>query len=78
MSGSLAVTPMAMLSRLTSGIRGKTLIINLPGNTKGAAENFQFVIPALKHGLDVLLDYKGKVEAHHNKVANNGTTSMKR
>lgn len=48
MSGSLAVTPMAMLSRLTAGIRGKCLIINLPGNTKGAYENFSFVIPALK------------------------------
>ena len=53
---------------LTAGIRGKTLIINLPGNTKGAAENFQFVIPALKHGVDVLLDNKGQVEAHHKKV----------
>ena len=40
MSGSLKVTPMAMLSRLTSGIRGKTLIVNLPGNTKGAVEYF--------------------------------------
>ena len=67
MSGSLAVTPMAMLSRLTAGIRNKTLIINLPGNTKGAVENFQFTIPALKHGIDVLLDNKVKVEAHHNK-----------
>ena len=40
MSGSLNVTPMAMLSRMLSGIRGKTLIVNLPGNTKGAVENF--------------------------------------
>ena len=52
----------------TAGIRGKTLIINLPGNTKGAAENFQFVIPALKHGVDVLLDNKNQVESHHKKV----------
>ena len=53
---------------LTAGIRGKTLIINLPGNPKGAAENFQFAIPALKHGVDVLLDNKGQVETHHKKV----------
>ena len=44
------------------------MIINLPGNTKGAAENFQFVIPALKHGVDVLLDNKNQVESHHKKV----------
>ena len=44
MTGSLKVTPMAMLSRLTSGIRGKSLIVNLPGNTKGAVENFQVCI----------------------------------
>lgn len=67
MSGSLAVTPMAMLSRLTAGIRGQSLIINLPGNTKGAAENFRFALPALKHGIDVLLDNKVKVEQHHQK-----------
>ena len=40
MSGSLNITPMAMLSRLLCGIRGRTLIVNLPGNTKGAVENF--------------------------------------
>ena len=78
MSGSLSVTPMAMLSRLTAGIRAKTLIVNLPGNMKGAAENFKFVIPALKHGLDVLLDNKGQVESHHNKITKNGTNSIKR
>ena len=44
MTGSLKVTPMAMLSRLTCGIRGKSLIVNLPGNTKGAVENFQVSI----------------------------------
>ena len=58
------------------------MIINLPGNTKGAAENFQFVIPALKHGVDVLLDNKKQVESHHKKVHpylfNDNSSSTKR
>jgi molybdopterin biosynthesis enzyme MoaB len=41
MAGSLAVTRQAMLSRMTAGIRGKSLIVNLPGNMKGSSENFE-------------------------------------
>lgn len=52
---SLEITPKAMLSRATSGIRGNTLIINLPGSPKGAVENLQAIIPALKHGIDILI-----------------------
>jgi len=48
---SLKVTPMAMLSRAVSGIRGKTLIINLPGSPKAARENLEVLLPALSHGL---------------------------
>ena len=51
---SLAITPKAMLSRSISGIRGKTLIINLPGSPKGAVENLQFVLPAIPHGIAIL------------------------
>lgn len=51
---SLAITPKAMLSRSVSGIRGKTLIINLPGSPKGAVENLQFVLPAIPHGIAIL------------------------
>ncbi|MCE5221361.1 MAG: MogA/MoaB family molybdenum cofactor biosynthesis protein [Clostridium sp.] len=51
---SLAITPKAMLSRGISGIRGKTLIINLPGSPKGAVENLQFVLPAIPHGIAIL------------------------
>ncbi len=47
-------TPRAMLSRATSGIRGSTLIINLPGSEKGAVESFEAVREALPHALDVL------------------------
>lgn len=51
---SLQITPKAMLSRAVAGIRNETLIINLPGSPKGALENFQVVMPALRHGIDIL------------------------
>lgn len=49
---SLAKTPHAMLSRAVVGVRGQTLIINLPGSVKGARENMQVLLPALDHALD--------------------------
>ena len=49
---SLAKTPHAMLSRAVVGVRGQTLIINLPGSLKGARENMQVLLPALDHALD--------------------------
>lgn len=52
----LNFTKRAMLSRGISGIRGKTLIINLPGSTKGAKESLESVMEALPHGLDMILD----------------------
>ena len=51
---SLQVTPRAMLSRAQAGIRGGTLIVNLPGSPKAARENLQAVLPALAHGLEML------------------------
>ena len=51
---SLKITNRAMLSRLASGIRKRTLIINLPGSPKAIKENLEVVIPALDHGLDIL------------------------
>ncbi|MGV8145612.1 MAG: MogA/MoaB family molybdenum cofactor biosynthesis protein [Alkaliphilus sp.] len=51
---SLRITPKAMLSRAVSGIRGSTLIINLPGSPKAVRENLAFILPALKHGLEIL------------------------
>lgn len=53
-SKSLEVTPKAMLSRAVSGIRAKTIILNLPGSPKGAVENIQAVLPAIPHGIDIL------------------------
>jgi molybdopterin adenylyltransferase len=51
---SLEITPRAMLSRTISGIRGKTLIVNLPGSPKAAIENLQVILPALPHGIEIL------------------------
>lgn len=51
---SMMITPRAMLSRGIAGIRGKSLIINLPGSPKGASENLRFILPHLGHGLDML------------------------
>ncbi len=56
LSGSLQVTPLASLSRLTAGIRGGTVIINLPGSRKGAVECLTFVAKSLPHAVDLLLD----------------------
>nr|XP_046223248.1 gephyrin a isoform X4 [Oncorhynchus gorbuscha] len=63
--GSLQVTPLGMLSRPVCGIRGKTLIINLPGSKKGSQECFQFILPALPHAIDLLRDAVVKVKDIH-------------
>lgn len=51
---SMTITPRAMFSRAVSGIRGKTLIINLPGSPKALEEALEFLLPQLDHGLDIL------------------------
>jgi molybdopterin adenylyltransferase len=51
-ASSLVKTPHAMLSRALAGVRGCSLIINLPGSPDGAKENLAVVLPALKHALD--------------------------
>jgi molybdenum cofactor synthesis domain-containing protein len=57
---SLQITPRAMLSRGVSGIRGETLIINLPGSPKAVKENLEFILPALQHGLEILKGIAGE------------------
>uniref|UniRef100_A0A8C9U006 Gephyrin n=1 Tax=Scleropages formosus TaxID=113540 RepID=A0A8C9U006_SCLFO len=66
--GSLNVTPLGMLSRPVCGIRGKTLIINLPGSKKGSQECFQFILPALPHAIDLLRDAVVKVKEVHDEL----------
>ena len=51
---SMTKTPRAMLSRAVSGIRGRTLIINLPGSPKAVRESVEFIMSSLEHGLEIL------------------------
>jgi len=57
---SLEITNRAMLSRAAAGIRKQTLIINLPGSPKAVAECLDVVLPALKHGIEILRGEAGE------------------
>lgn len=61
---SLQVTPRGCLSRSASGLRGKTLIVNLPGSEKAARENLSAVLDALVHALDMLVCEGSTDHAH--------------
>jgi molybdopterin biosynthesis enzyme MoaB len=49
---SFLITPNAMISRAIAGVRGQTLIVNLPGSPKAARENLSVILPALKHTIE--------------------------
>ena len=57
---SLEITSRAMLSRAVAGMRGRTLIINLPGSPKGVAECLEAILPALEHGLLIMKGEAGE------------------
>jgi molybdenum cofactor synthesis domain-containing protein len=61
---SLKITRHAMLSRGTAGIRGTTLIINLPGNPKAVRENLDVLLPILPHALELLAGAPGSENKH--------------
>jgi molybdopterin adenylyltransferase len=63
-AASLAITPHAMLSRIVTGIRKRTLIINLPGSPKGAVENLGVIIPVLPHAVQLLRDDPASQSTH--------------
>ena len=50
-AASIAKLPSAMLSRAVAGVRGRTLIVNLPGSERGATENLQVLLPVLAHAV---------------------------
>ena len=58
---AIAKTPHALLSRGVAGIRGRTLVVNLPGSPGGCRDGFEVLRPALKHGLELLA---GEETAH--------------
>ena len=62
-AGSLVATPHAMLSRAVGGIRGRTLIVNMPGSPRACSEQFAMIAAALPHGVEKLLDLGGDCAA---------------
>jgi molybdenum cofactor synthesis domain-containing protein len=64
---SLKITRHAMLSRAVAGIRGRTLIINMPGNPKAVRENMDVLLPILPHALELLSEAPGS-ESQHRQV----------
>jgi len=61
---SLKKTAHAMLSRAIAGIRGQTLIVNLPGSPKGAVENLQSILSVLPHAVQLLSDDPDSEASH--------------
>ena len=62
---SMRITPRGCLSREAAGIRGETLIINCPGSEKAARECLNAVIPALRHGVEMLRGWSAECASQH-------------
>jgi molybdenum cofactor synthesis domain-containing protein len=63
-AASLKITPHAMLSRIVTGIRKRTLIINLPGSPRGAVENLQVLLPVIPHAVQLLKEDPASEASH--------------
>lgn len=71
-AASLRVTPHAMLSRAAAGIRGRTLIVNLPGSPKAVAENLAVVLPVLPHAVELLRQADRPIAYQHARPGEHG------
>jgi molybdopterin adenylyltransferase len=63
-ASSLKEKPHAMLSRAAAGIRGRTLIVNLPGSPRAAVENLNVILPALPHAVQLLREDPDSEASH--------------
>jgi molybdenum cofactor synthesis domain-containing protein len=63
-SESMKLKPHGMLSRGVAGIRGRTLIVNLPGSPQGAIESLQTIVPVLPHAIQLLSDDPQSESSH--------------
>ncbi len=63
-AASMQITPHAMLSRAVAGMRGRTLIINLPGSPKAARENLDVLLPVLPHAIQLLRNDEDAESGH--------------
>ncbi len=63
-AASLRITPHAMLSRAVAGIRGRVLIVNLPGSPKAAVENFAVIADVLPHAVQLLREAPDAEQGH--------------
>merc|ERR1712117_948703 len=72
LTGSLGVTPLAALSRPAAGIRGSTVIVNMPGSKKAVKECYGFIQPSLRHAIDLLQNRTKPVKATHAELQGQG------
>lgn len=71
-TGSLRVTHLAMLSRPVCGIRGKTLVVTLPGSKKASEECLRFIAPSIPHAVDLLLGHSAVIQETHSELQSQG------
>ena len=64
---SMKITPHAMLSRAVTGIRSRTLIINLPGSPRAAVENLRIVAPVIPHAVELIQESPDSEAGHRKK-----------